>query len=888
MALTIGELVGYIRADGSDFQRNLARSQLRMEGFRVDVNGRLRDVRGRFVRESQIMGRALADGFSDAERAGTRIVTVYNSVADAQSRTLRSRMQQIQAASRRMGRELSDAFGRARSFLGNLDLGRLRSFVGALGGVAASGGRIAATFGAAVPLAAALAATLANIAPAAGVVATGTLAVVAAAGALKIGMLGVGDAVGAAFEAGSAAELEEALKGLSPNARAFVTELHSMKGAFDSLKTSVQDRLFRELDTTFARTAKATMPILRRSLIDSAGALNLMGRQVLNTATGLAQSGALGQALRSATAGLKNLIPLPATLVQGLVQIGAAAGPSFERLTAAGGSALDRLSQKMTKAFESGAIQRAIERAIDLIGDLFEVIGNLGQAIGSLFSAAEQSGAGFLGTLKEITGAMADAFASPEVQAGLRAIFQTMGTVASTVAPLLIQALKAIAPVFEALGPPLQRLIEALGEALSPIIKALGPVLEATAQAVGALVDAVSPLLPVLGELIAGILPAVTPLLDALKVVFEALAPIVEQVATILRDTLAPIIEGLVPIIEPLAEVLANQLVLWLGVLGDLLVELGPSLVVLGEALGELLVALTPLIEAWGTLSTELLESLMPLLKPLIELIGKIAKILADDLARTITDVVVPAVDAIAALLRGDFQGALDSAKQAARGFVDNLVRRFTELPQKAAQALAVLAVRLRARVDEAGVQMLTAFARKRDEFVRRVRQLPGQAAAALGNLGARLFSAGARLIQGFIAGIVSKFGAVRSKLGELTGALTSWKGPEDVDKKLLTPAGRFLIEGFQRGIDAQIPALRGQLQHLTRDLPGMGGMDLAMGGMPGGMRFAQAGQARTETITVRSVLDVTGGDEDLVRVVQKWVRDDGGDVQLSLGQGRR
>lgn len=886
MALTIGELVGYIRADGSDFQRNLARSQLRMEGFRVDVNGRLRDVRGRFVSESRVMGQALADGFSDAERAGTRIVTVYNSVADAQSRTMRGRMQQIQAASRRMGRELRDSFGRVRSFLRDLDLGRLRSFVGALGGVAASGGKIAATFGAAVPLAAGLAATLANIAPAAGVGATATLAVASAAGALKIGMLGVSDAVSAAFEAESASDLEEALKGLSPNARAFVRELHSMKGAFDDLKTSVQDQLFQGLDKTLARAGKVTLPVLESSLTQAASALNLMGKQVLSTAAGLAQSGTLGKALKHANNALYDMQGLPATIVQGLVQIGAAAGPSFERLSDAGGRALERLSQKMASAFASGAMQRAIEHAIGLIGDLAEVAGNVGDIVGSIFSAANASAAGFIGTLQTITASLAEAFDSPAVQSGLKAIFETMGTLASTVAPLLVMALQAIAPVFTALGPPVQRLIEALGEALSPIIEALGPVLEAAAVAVGALVDAVAPLLPIVGELIAALLPALTPLLELIADLFRQLAPVVLELVTAIAGGLQPILTALTPVIASITEVLASLVAAVLPILTALIAALAPVIADLAVVFADLLVALAPVITSLGMLYAEILTALTPILIPIIEVVGRLARVFAGELARVITAVVIPALNLVSSLLRGDFSGALEAGKQLAQGFGRTVVRLFYELPGKVFAALSNLASRLHLRMAQAGQAMAREAGRKILDVVAKVKELPGKAVSALGNLQLKLVRAGRQLIQGFIDGIAAKIPSVQSTLGGITSALTSWKGPESLDKKILTPAGRFLIEGFQRGIDGQIPALRSQLQALTRDLPAMGGMELAMGGMPGGMRFGQAAAAPRVEVISRNIIDIRGGDDDMQRLIRSWVDiEGGGDVQSAFGK---
>lgn len=775
MALNIGELVGFIRTDDTGMRRGLTDAELRMRGLQRNFDGRLRDLHGRFVSESRLMGMALGDGIGrGGDRAG-------------------------------------------------LSLGRIAGMAGSLGGVALSVGKISAALGTAVPVAAGLAATVGQIAPASGIAVTGLVSVLLATQTLKLGMVGVGDAVSAALDPSKGEEFNEALKGLAPNAQKFAKQIKALAPEFKRLQQDVQNRLFEDLDKTLKSMGERTLPVLRSGLATTATTLNSMAQGVGAAAVQLSGNGVLGQAIKSATNGLKNLSRAPGQIVTGLGQIAAAAGPSFERLTAAAGKGLDGLAKRMAESFESGGMERAIDRAVDLLGDLWDVVKNVGSAVGSIFDAAQVSGGGFIGTLKTVSGALAEAFASPAVQDGLKAIFATMSTLAQTVGPLLGQALQAIAPVFTALGPPIQTLIKALGSALQPIIKALGPVLEAAAKAFGKLIEAAAPLLPVIGDLVATLLPALTPLFDALAVVFVALAPVVKQVADTLGATLKPILAALAPIIEPLAEMIADQLVMGLELFGDLLVALSPSLVSLGESLGELMTALAPLIEAWAELSGELLEALMPILEPLIKLIGDLAAYLADDLGEAITDVVIPAVEAIAALLKGDFSGAAESAKKAVKNFVRNAIDRFTELPGKASTALSDLSRKLREKAADAGRALVNKIKEKIKEAVEKVKELPGKAKSALGDLGSRLRDAGSRLIRGFIDGIKSKFSALQSTLSGLTSKLPDWKGPAGRDAALLAPAGRLVIRGFQRGIDQQVPYLRRQLQDLTMSLPGMG-----------------------------------------------------------------
>lgn len=68
MALNLGELVAGLRADDAPFTRSLSRAELAMRGLTRDVNGQLRDLHGRFVRDSDAMGRSLSYGIGNGAR----------------------------------------------------------------------------------------------------------------------------------------------------------------------------------------------------------------------------------------------------------------------------------------------------------------------------------------------------------------------------------------------------------------------------------------------------------------------------------------------------------------------------------------------------------------------------------------------------------------------------------------------------------------------------------------------------------------------------------------------------------------------------------------------------------------------------------------------------
>lgn len=237
--------------------------------------------------------------------------------------------------------------------------------------------------------------------------------------------------------------------------------------------------------------------------------------------------------------------------------------------------------------------------------------------------------------------------------------------------------------------------------------------------------------------------------------------------------------------------------------------------------------------------------------------------------------------------LPGLVSGWFGEAKQWAVTKFTELITWLAGLALRAVSALASLPGALKARASEAGGQLVSATRQKLTDAITWIKGLPQRAVSALGNLGSVLWNAGSALISGFIDGIKSMFGSVKNTLGDLTGDLTSWKGPEDVDKRILTPAGRLVIGGFQEGIKDQIPALRSQLLNLTRDLPAMALPGSAMPGvgmLSGGL--AEAGARQRVQVDVNLHMS---GPEEVTKLIRGIVATTGGgSVQLAFGRGSR
>jgi phage-related protein len=464
-----------------------------------------------------------------------------------------------------------------------------------------------------------------------------------------------------------------------------------LQPAFQKFQQGIQNRIFAGLDDELKSLSTAALPVVRKNLNQTATTLNTMAKGVAGAARQLATNGTLGQAMAGANQGLANLRRVPGQVVTALGQLGAAGAPAFSRLTSAAGTFATGISQRLSTAFKSGALEDAVNTAVDVLKDLGTVVKNVFGTLKNIMAPVQEAGGGLVGVLLEITGALKSATGTQAFQQAIGSLASVMATLARTAGPLLGQALTAIAPIFIKLGPPVQRLITALGAGLSPIITALGPVLAAAADAVGILVDAVAPLLPVVGDLIASLLPPLVPLLVAIGDVFAQASPVVKLLATTLQTALAPIIAQLPAIINPLAATLTGLAKTIFPILAQTVVQLSPSLTQMGKSFGTLMAAVGPLIAAMAQLTGRLLGALLPLLTPIIPMVAQLASALSGQLANTITNLVVPALKTVTALLTGDFAGAW----RMLQGLAGSVARYFTTTLSNLGTAIGAILKRI-------------------------------------------------------------------------------------------------------------------------------------------------------------------------------------------------
>ncbi|WP_225825592.1 hypothetical protein [Streptomyces naphthomycinicus] len=409
--------------------------------------------------------------------------------------------------------------------------------------------------------------------------------------------------------ASATSKTADALAKLSPNARAFVDAVLAQAGAWRSLKLDVQDALFAGLSSKFSQLSTAVIPSLRAGLVGMADNLNLTAKNAATAVIELAKTGQLKAMFSGINAATSQLTRIPGQVITALTQISIAASPAFERLATAAGSAADRISQRVSDAFKSGALEQSINNGIDLAKQFGKLLGDALATVGNIMRAAAAGGGDALGSLGAVFSELRRITAMPEVQQALTTIFSavqsiaklfgtTLGAVIEAALPLLAALAPVVQELAEEFGPVLVDLAETLGEALMPIVDALLPVVEDIGGVVVGLVQAVLPLLKPLGDLIAAIITAVAPVLSAIG---SALVPLVAALA----QGLTPVVAALVPIVEAF---------------GGFLAQIAPLFPPIIEALLPLIPPLAQLAVALLTLALQVIEPLLPLIVQLAEL----------------------------------------------------------------------------------------------------------------------------------------------------------------------------------------------------------------------------------------------------------------------------
>lgn len=472
---------------------------------------------------------------------------------------------------------------------------------------------------------------------------------------------------------------------------------------------------------------------------------------------------------------------------------------------------------------ESGEMDKAIQSAAKTFGTLKDIVFDLAGILGGVFSAMA-SGSTPLSAIADGLDRANAAVNGPLWQGTLSSIFSAMGTAAS----YAFQGVGSLGQAFVSLAPTLSTILPLVGQIIEVGLNGISTALQNPAfqgglesffQNVLIAVQALAPAMPALGEAFGALatvggelLAAVAPLIAQLV---EQLAPVMTQLA----ELLAPIIEqlgaALMPVIQALGPVLSALFAVLGPLINDLLAAIVPAI---GPIVSALSAALIPAFQLVGTT----VQALMPIVLPIINIIK--------DTIVNAMKVIQGIINVVMGIITGNWSQAWNGIQQIGSGVWNFIKSAFSNFGA-AIQGIARAAWNLLGSIISGGWNLIKSGASAAwngitstissgvSRAVNFVRNLPNSIRNIFSNAGSWLISAGKNVINGFINGIKNMFGSVKSTLSSLTSKLTSWKGPEPVDKVLLTPAGEMIMQGLIKGLESQYGAVRSSLQGLTEDL---------------------------------------------------------------------
>ena len=238
----------------------------------------------------------------------------------------------------------------------------------------------------------------------------GVLAVVAP---LIIAFQGFGEAV-SAVASGDLDKIDEALKKLTPSARAVVRELQKAMPFFSQLRKDVQETFFSRFQGGLTRIVSALGPTASGGLQNAAFALGGVFDMLAKFAASPQVVTFVGNLFTAITEGISAGGPTLITFLSALVAVANASLPVIGEFFTRLGGGLDTFSKFLQDSASSGKLAAFLDSGLQTLesvgGVLLEVIGLLGD----MFGMTDESGRKFLDDVGLAVKQLREFFQSPE------------------------------------------------------------------------------------------------------------------------------------------------------------------------------------------------------------------------------------------------------------------------------------------------------------------------------------------------------------------------------------------------------------------------------------------------------------------------------------------
>lgn len=720
----------------------------------------------------------------------------------------------------------------------------------------------------------------------------------------KLGLKGMGDAM-KAVASGDAAALNEALKKLAPNARAFVREIARLKPAFDRLRLRIQNQLFVGLARQIRDLGRAFLPILNEQLGAMARVLNGALRDAIAFLLSAQTRLDLARILNAAARATNNLRAGLAPILAILRDVTVVATEVLARLTAGFGQMLTGWAADIARLRQSGGLEQIIMDGLAAVKVLAGLLGDVVGIIRGLVKAAGGAGGlfSFFDRLNRLINSL-------EGQAVLKQLFSDLDRIGRALIPVLLAVLKALIPVIEGIA----KIAEALSPGLTTLALMLGNALALLADPIASLAPllfalgrGLAPLAAILGGLVKAATPGLTAFLEALVDGLIALVPVAPVVGRALGDLLI----ALAPLLQVAGPLLANLFLALATGLSSVARLFGPVIRLFAGFASQVLVQLLPLMmtlaERLLPLFAEAGQKIFDAFAPLLPVLAEFVQVYLAQVAANLPAVIqafatfLPVLAQVAGIFAGallealkailpDLPRIVKSFSDMALAFLDILValapilpplaKFFAELSRLAVESgilrfainfligVLVVATEVMRRVSR-GIEIFIGWlsgARKAAESFGRgvstafntVMSLAGSLGrriqSAVGNLGSILFNAGKRVIQGLIDGIRAMLPSLAGILGAAAQKVRDYwpfspakTGPLS-GRGDLRYAGQNIVQRLVEGVNSNLNAARAAAASLAGAFagpigPAMPAMAGVGGAGPGGAGTTAAGR---------------------------------------------
>jgi hypothetical protein len=325
-------------------------------------------------------------------------------------------------------------------------------------------------------------------------------------------------AASAAAAGGATSKFAEEMAKLTPEGRAFVEQLISMKPLLDDLSKTAQREMLPGF-TKMLKDSESLFPIFKQAIGEASGIIGDLASQAGDLFRDPVFQGQLSQNFANGMTVFKAAGDVGLQVFRDWVELGAQAKPVTDALA----DGLHFLGDGVSAMFD--ALAPHMDSIGSVLRSVFEVAGALLGPIGELVGMFADALAPVLDALVPVVKSLADAF------------------------------LAVAGPLLDALSPALTNIIENCLQPLAELLgEQLGELLPPLAEAFGEWWMVLSKLTEPLTALISALLPPLVDLMVRWLEAFEPMWPAVQQLADVLAEELSKAIVEIMPHLPEMAQ----------------------------------------------------------------------------------------------------------------------------------------------------------------------------------------------------------------------------------------------------------------------------------------------------------------------------------------------